>query len=276
MITFIETWEQCADKRDARPRWGYQTGTGLIADGGMLMGGASASLCNARIPQVPSIRLGFWYEARLLPPSVTNSSLLHLLSGIGEWNTYNQVGLGHNPDGTLSVFYGPNFSGLGGTTLGNGARVLALNERHWIELEVVLSKTTTGRVELRIDGTPELAFENIRTSYQAGAWVETVSICGGAGVSSHWFGGMYVGDGAEDWLGVSDVARAPIEVPAGAAVAMPFVEAIVPRVGYGGAPPPPPPPAAVSIPAGDYQLTLQPMVGGSAQGDPFVAPITVS
>lgn len=276
MINFVETWEQCADKLDARPRWCYQTGTGSIADGGMLMQGASVSYCNTRIRQLPRIRLGFWYEGRLLPQSVANSSLLHLLSGVGESNSYNQIGLGQNPDGTMSVFYGPNFSGLGGTTLGNGSRVLAPNTQHWIELEVVLSKTATGRVELRIDGTPELVFENIRTSYQSGAWVEVVSLCGGGGVTSHWFGGMYVGDGADGWLGVSDAVRAPIEVPSGATVAAPFVETIVPRDGYGGAPPPPPPPAVVSIPAGDYQLTLQPMVGGSAQGDPFVAPITVS
>jgi hypothetical protein len=276
MVIFVETWQQCATKWDARPRWGYQQGTGQIADGGMLMAGASVSYCNARIPQVQHVRIGFWYEGRLLPAEVKNSSLLHLLSGVGETNFYNQIGLGQNPDGTLSVFYGPNFTGLGGTTLGNGSRVLAANSRHWIELDVVLSKTATGRVELRIDGTPELVFENIRTSFHVGAWVETITLCGGAGVTSHWFGGMYVGDGADGWLGVSDVARAPIEIPAGAAAASDRVEIIVPRGGYAGAPPPPPPPPVVSIPPGDYQLTLQRLVGGSTEGAPFVAPITVS
>jgi len=199
MIQIVETWQSYATKADASPRW-LQYGSGALTPDGMLMAGNGSSLCNGRLGRpLKRLRVGFWHTCLKRPPSVTNSSFLHL-NYQGDTNAYNQIGLGMNPDGTVSVFYGKNFTELGGLTLGNGSRTFDVGQRHWIELDVLMSAGTDGAVELRIDGQPELAFSGIRTSVNAAALIDRVCIVGGAMVSSHLFGGLYAGDGAEGWI----------------------------------------------------------------------------
>jgi hypothetical protein len=83
-------------------------------------------------------------------------------------------------------------------------------------------------VELRIDGNPELLFSGIRTSAMTKALVDRVTICGGANVSAHWFGGLFVSDGAEGWLGPQDMHEVPVALDPGVMAAFPSVEAMRP------------------------------------------------
>jgi hypothetical protein len=226
MIHFVEGWSRYVNVDDAL-RWFFRIGKPELKDGGALMGGMFATMMNARVSPRSRVHIGFWHECRKRPPSVTNSSFIHLPYG-GDLNTSNQIGLGMNPDGTVSVFYGKNFSGLGGLTLGNGSTVLDVGSRHWIELDVVLSLTNTGSVELRIDGNPELSLTGIRTSAMTKALVDRVTICGGANVSTHWFGGLFVSDGDEGWLGPQDMHEVSVALDPGVMAAFPSIEAMRP------------------------------------------------
>lgn len=231
MINFIEGWSTYANRAESLLRWAYQAqgNGGTLSNGGMLMNGSVVSYCNARIRPLSRIRWGFKHKCLKRAPSVTNSSFLHLTQG-GETNSQNQIGLGMNPNGTVSIFYGMNFSGLGGVTLGNGATVLDVGSEHWIELDVLLALDNTGSVELRIDGVPELVFSGIRTSARATPVVDRVSLVA-AGGAQHWFGSMYVGDGDDGWMGSSAVYLLPVaqlSIPVGSLVAGSSIEALSP------------------------------------------------
>lgn len=206
MIYLIESWKTYADATDLLRRWVYQLGNGgQLVSGGCLLDGSTVSYCNTHIPPLTTLMMGFELTCNAFAPSVSNSSLIHTLQG-GETNGSNQIGLGVNPTGTLSVFYGTNFSGLGGTTLANGTTVLALGVKNWLELKVVYHPTA-GSVEVRINGVVEILLTGINTvaSGLAG-WVERIALVAGAS-SLHLFGGLYIGDGAEGWLGTSTVQR---------------------------------------------------------------------
>lgn len=205
-FVLLESWQTYNTSADITRRWVYQQGNGgTLASGGLLVNGSQVSYCNTHIPPLQKLRMGFNFTAQAYAPTVSNSSFLHLLQG-GETNNNNQIGLGLNPDGTLSVFYGPNFSGLGGTTLANGTTVLALNTAYWIELDVQIATGTAGSVTLKLNGVTEIALSGISTCYQTYGWVERVALTAGAN-ALHLFGGLYIGDGSRGWIGPSNVSR---------------------------------------------------------------------
>lgn len=230
MMYLIDSFDRYIDRADLMVPWAYKLGNGgVLSAGGVLVNGSTVSYCNRRIRSMNRLRIGFRHKCLQRAPSVTNSSFLHLPHG-GESNTYNQVGLGMNPNGTLSIFYGANFSGMGGTTLGNGSTVLNVGAEHWIELDIVLSTTATGSVELRIDGISELALSGIRTSSRPVPAVDRVSLVAGAN-AQHWFDALYVGDGAEGWLGAWDASLIPasqLALPPGAMVGGGVAEVLTP------------------------------------------------
>lgn len=206
MLSLIESWDTYQNNTDLTRRWVYQFGNGgQLSSGSLLMDGSTTSYCNTHIGALRSIRIGLNITPVVQCPTISNSSFLHLLQG-GETNSNNQVGFGINPDGTLSVFYGSNFSGLGGTTLANGTTALATGVNYWVEVDVQLSTSTTGSVTVKINGSTEIALTGIRTSASNYPWVERVSLVG-AGTAKHLFGALYIGDGAEGWLGPADVVR---------------------------------------------------------------------
>lgn len=208
MIYLLESWQTYANTTDLQRRWVYQLGNGgQLTQGGLLMNGSTVSYCNLHLPPLTTLMMGFELTVNAYAPSVTNSSMVHTLTQ-GESNTNNQVGLGVNPNGTLSVFSGSNFSGLGGTTLANGTTVLALGAKNWIEWKVVYHPTA-GTVEVRINGVVEISLTGLNTtpySSTTAGWVERLSLVAGAN-SLHLFGGLYIGDGAEGWQGPSTVKR---------------------------------------------------------------------
>lgn len=205
-IRLIESWEY-PRKADISRRWTYMTNRGgFITPGGCQIDGTYVSYCNAQLVLLPSqVITGFWFNPLNYPPSVTNSSFLHLLKG-GEANNSNQIGLGCNPDGTISVFRGPNFSGLGGTTLANGTTRVPLLSRTWIEMKVVFAAGTGGSVEVRLNGDPEILLEGIDTKPITSGGIDRFGLCSGAGTVKE-FGGLYVGDGAEGFLGPCNARR---------------------------------------------------------------------
>lgn len=201
----VESWQTYANVTDMTRRWVFQQGNGgQLVTGGCLLDGSQISYCNTHFPPLTTLMMGFELTCQAFAPSVTNSSMVHTLQD-GETNANNQVGLGVNPDGTLSVFFGSNFTGLGGTTLANGTTALALNTKYWIEWKVVYHPTA-GSVEVRIDGNAEILLTGINTVSTSFGWVERLSICAGAN-AKHLYGGLYIGDGAEGWQGPSTVQR---------------------------------------------------------------------
>lgn len=205
-IRFIESWEY-PRKLDVNRRWTYMMNNGgFVVPNGCRMNGSIVSYCNAHIVTLaPRAMMGFWFTKHLFTPSVSNSSIIHLLNG-GESNSQNQIGLGCNPDGTISVFRGVNFSGLGGTTLANGTTKLVPYRPVWIEMEVVFAGGTGGSVDLRINGNPEILLTGIDTLPIARPGIDAFGLAVGAN-AIHEFGEMYLGDGAEGFLGPCRVKR---------------------------------------------------------------------
>ena len=202
---FIESWKTCPVSGDLTRRWTYQYGNGgLIVPNGLLMNGWQVSYCNAHLTVASEVMIGFWFTPQAYAPTTENMSFLHLLNG-GESNGNNQIGLGLNPDGTIAVFQGSNFSGHGGTTLFNGSKVLELNTQYWIELHLV-THPTAGIFEVRIDGVVECDLTGINSSPTGGNGLTGISLTAGAN-TIHTFGGMYVGDGADGFLGPCAVER---------------------------------------------------------------------
>lgn len=208
-FALLESWKTYNNTADILRRWVYQLGNGgvLTSGGGsVILNGSTVSYCNTHISPLQKFRMGFNFSPQgAFAPSVTNSSFLHLLQG-GEDNTFNQIGLGCNPDGTLSVFYGQNFSGLGGTTLANGTTVLALGSNYWIEIDVQVAPGTAGSATVKINGATEFALTGISTCATTRPWIDRVSIVAGAG-TTHVFGPLYIGDGSRGWIGPSTVQR---------------------------------------------------------------------
>lgn len=205
-IRFIESWKTFEGVNDHTRRWTYQLGNGgNVVKDGLLLSGSSVSYCNTHILQANRALIGFWFTPLSYPPSVTNSSFIHLVKG-GESNNQNQIGLGCNPDGTVSVFRGPNFSGLGGTTLANGTTPMPPSRRTWIELDVVFGGGTSGSFTLKLDGTTEIAQSGIDTLPITSGGITGISLTAGAN-AQHLYGGMYMGDGAEGFLGPCEFER---------------------------------------------------------------------
>lgn len=254
-------------------RWVYQFGAGgVLFDGGVLVDGSSVNYCNAHLAPLSTVRVGFLHRCDARSQTVAGSSFLHLMQG-GESNLQNQIGLGMNPDGTISVFCGINFSGLGGTTLANGATVLSVGKDYWIELSVSLSTANLGGVELRINGITELSFAGIRTSARNIPLIDRISLCAGGG-SKHWTGPFYIGDGADGWMGCFAASLIPVSslsLPAGALVAGVALESIqanaVQAVDLAPAPAPATAPS-VSDPMSSIQQALI-SYGSSAAIDPY-------
>lgn len=205
-IRFIESWKTFEGVNDHARRWTYQLGNGgNVTKNGLLINGEAVSYCNTHILQANRALIGFWFTPLSYAPSVTNSSFLHLVKG-GETNNQNQIGLGCNPDGTVSVFRGPNFSGLGGTTLANGTNPMALRKRTWVELDVVFAAGTGGSLTLKLDDTTEIAQSGIDTLPVTSGGITGISLTAGAG-SQHLVGGIYMGDGTEGFLGPCEFER---------------------------------------------------------------------
>lgn len=204
-IRLIESWKTYPVLNDHTRRWTFQYGVGgIIVPGGMRTEGTSVVYCNTHWLNLPTIMMGFWFTPLKRAPSVNNSSLLHINRN-GEYNTDQQVGLGNNPDGTISVFRGDNFSGYGGTTIANGTTPLAIGQRYWIEFKLVTGVGTAGSYELRINGFPEILLTGIDTAPR-GVGSTGLTLSAGAG-AIHLYGGLYVGDGAEGFLGPCEVER---------------------------------------------------------------------
>ncbi len=201
----IESWATYENNSDMIRRWVYQEGNGgNLLDGGMVMNGSQVSYCNTHFAPLSHIHIGMWFTPQVNDTSVTNSSFLHTLQG-GETNANCQIGLGLAPGGFLEVFFGTNFSGLGGTTLGTGTTALAMGTAYWLELDIVYS-TTVGSVTLKIGTNTELAFSNICTVNTSYGWAERLSLAAGAG-SQYLFGGMYIADGSVGWTGPVNISR---------------------------------------------------------------------
>jgi hypothetical protein len=204
-IRLIESWKTCPVQADLLYRWNYQYGNGgSITSDGMSISGSQVSFCNCHFTAGVTTMLGFWFTPLgAFSPSVSNSSFMHLLLG-GEWNTSNQLGFGIDPDGMLEVFQGDNFSGYGGTTLYTGTVPLEIGKKVWIETKYV-SDTTTGSMEVRIDGKVECTLTGVNSAPRG---VGLSGLCWSAGNNTlHLVGGMYVGDGDEGFLGPCNVER---------------------------------------------------------------------
>lgn len=207
-FTLLESWQTYASTADIVRRWMFQSGNGgALSPGGgsVVMNGSQVSYCNTHIPPQQKIRIGLNFTPQAYAPTVQNSSFLHLLQG-GETNSNNQIGLGQNPDGTLSVFFGQNFSGFGGTTLANGTTPLALGTAYWLELDVQVAAGAAGAVTLKINGVPEITLTGITTAFMPSAWVDRVSLTAGAS-AIHTIGGLYISDGSPGWIGPASVQR---------------------------------------------------------------------
>lgn len=188
MYNFVEDWPY-ASTAAMRAVWDYQYGPGGVMVAGkqeMLVYGTSVAYCNRHFPQTPDFYYAFNFRCDARSPTVSNSSSLHLLRG-GETNSQNQIGLGMNPNGTISVFRGINFSGLGGTTLANGTTVLELGTTHLVELEVVFN-LTAGSVRLRVDGNDEIFLNGIDT----GQSIDGISLCAGNNAQYIYSGASFV------------------------------------------------------------------------------------
>lgn len=206
-IQLIESWQTYSSTTDIGRRWYAGTfGGGTLVSGGLEMGGGPfAHYELTRLHPMSSYRIGFWFTPKQRAPSVTNSSCLHVCQG-GDTNTSNQVGLGHNPDGTMSCFLGKNFSGLGGTTLANGTTVLALNTAYWLEFSVdSVTTSASATVELRINGVTEFIVTGVASAATGKPWIDRIAFAGGANITDYVFGALYIGDGAEGWLGPCNV-----------------------------------------------------------------------
>ena len=87
----------------------------------------------------------------------------------------------------------------------NGTKVLERNTRYWIELHLI-TNSTTGVFEARIDGNVECNLTGINSSPTGSDGLTGRSLTAGAN-TIHTFGGMYVGDGADGFLGPCEVMR---------------------------------------------------------------------
>ena len=175
----------------------------MVSDG-LMVNGSQVSYCNTHFTVPSEMMMGFWFKPHSYAPSTVNMSFLHLLNG-GEWNNVNQLGFGLNPNGTLAVFQGSNFSGQGGNTIFNGTTVLALDKWCWIELHII-THPTAGVFEVRINGNEECNLTGINSSPTGSNGLTGMSLCGGAG-TIHTFGSLYVGDGSDGFLGPCMVER---------------------------------------------------------------------
>lgn len=208
---FIESWSTYANTADILRRWPYQLGNGGVLSGGkLLVDGSVVSYCNTHIGILKTVHIGMNVNFVNRAPTVENSSFLHICVN-GETNSDNTVGLGMNPDGTLSVFYGSNFSGFGGTTLANGTTVIPTGTETWIEIEVVQSRTTTGSVVVKINGSAEISLTGIRTNPSTNADFAYIISLVAAANTQHIFGSLFISDGAEGWTGPAQASRLALD-----------------------------------------------------------------
>lgn len=208
-IHLIESWATYQNSADIVRRWPYQLGNGGQLSGGKcLIDGSVVSYCNTRTPTLKRVHIGMNVMFVNRAPTVQNSSFLHICIN-GETNNQNTIGLGMNPDGTLSVFYGPNFSGYGGTTLANGTTVIPTGEEVWIEIDVLQSKTNDGEVTVKIGDVTEISLTGIRTNPTNFAWAYVISLVAAAN-TQHIFGSLFISDGEEGFLGPCDVTLLPL------------------------------------------------------------------
>lgn len=181
------------------------TGGEIIPEGCYIEAlGTTVTYVNNRFTEINRIALGFWFTPLNRPPSVYFSSFLHLIRN-GETNGQNQLGLGLNPNGTISVFRGDDFSGFGGETVANGTTPLTNGVAHWIEIDCLFGGGTSGYFRLRLNESPEITLDNFNTSPRGGG-VTGVSFTGGADTRKI-IGGLYIGDGQEGFLGKCRVER---------------------------------------------------------------------
>ena len=203
-IQFIESWKTYANAADMRRRWLFQSGNGgVVTADGCFLDGAQFSCCNVHVHPLNTIRVGFQITVQAFPAQ--EAAFLHLC-GAGETSSENQVGLSLDPSGRVSAFRGNGVAAPGGAILGTTAQALPLGTPCWVEVDVKLRRSAAGSVEVRLDGDVALLLDGIDTNPQIADWVNVVSLVADRG-GKHEVGALYVGDGAEGWLGACSAYR---------------------------------------------------------------------
>lgn len=177
---------------------------------GIRLDGSTLTYNGAKLPWATRhIHVGFHFTPVQSPAMASNYSFLHI-GWNGATNVENQVGFGLNAAQQIECFTGPNFSGLGGTTVATGATVLSVGTAYWIELDVLIDPVV-GSVELRINGSVEFTFTG-NTDTRASLRVDYLEFAAGnaAGSSKIWqFTDVLVDDclapGGSVWYGPSIV-----------------------------------------------------------------------